>query len=79
MKNRLVQPMWCVSIAMPSSTKGRVTAAQRSAIWSAASLVELAHPKALREEFVQPWELEPLYLRKSDAEINWTAAMDRAT
>jgi tRNA threonylcarbamoyladenosine biosynthesis protein TsaB len=41
--------------------------------------VELAHPQALREEFVQPWELEPLYLRKSDAEINWTAAMDRAT
>jgi hypothetical protein len=26
---------------------------------------------------VQPWELEPLYLRKSDAEINWTAAMER--
>ncbi|MDQ6728348.1 MAG: tRNA (adenosine(37)-N6)-threonylcarbamoyltransferase complex dimerization subunit type 1 TsaB [Actinomycetota bacterium] len=41
---------------------------------SAASLVELAHPRALREEFVPPWELQPLYLRKSDAEINWTAA-----
>jgi tRNA threonylcarbamoyladenosine biosynthesis protein TsaB len=38
---------------------------------SAAGLVELAHPRAIREEFVQPWELEPLYLRKSDAEINW--------
>lgn len=38
---------------------------------SAASLVELAHAKALREEFVQPWELEPLYLRRPDAEINW--------
>jgi tRNA threonylcarbamoyladenosine biosynthesis protein TsaB len=38
---------------------------------SAAALVELAHPKALREEFVQHWELEPLYLRKSDAELNW--------
>jgi tRNA threonylcarbamoyladenosine biosynthesis protein TsaB len=38
---------------------------------SAEALVELAQPKALREEFVQPWELEPLYLRKSDAEINW--------
>jgi tRNA threonylcarbamoyladenosine biosynthesis protein TsaB len=46
---------------------------------SAASLVELAHAQALREEFVPPWELQPLYLRKSDAEINWTAAMDRAT
>ncbi len=38
---------------------------------SAAALVELAHPLALREEFVQPWELEPVYLRRSDAEINW--------
>ena len=41
---------------------------------SAEDLVELAHPRALREEFVQPWELEPLYLRKSDAEINWDKA-----
>jgi tRNA threonylcarbamoyladenosine biosynthesis protein TsaB len=40
---------------------------------SAASLVELAHPRAIREQFVQPWELEPLYLRRSDAEINWDA------
>ena len=40
--------------------------------------VELAHPKALREEFVPPWELQPLYLRKSDAEINWDAAKGRA-
>ncbi len=38
---------------------------------SAAALVELAHPLAIREEFVQPWELEPMYLRRSDAEINW--------
>jgi tRNA threonylcarbamoyladenosine biosynthesis protein TsaB len=38
---------------------------------SAAALVELAHPLAMREEFVQPWELQPLYLRKTDAEINW--------
>lgn len=38
---------------------------------SASALVELAQPKALREEFVQPWELEVLYLRQSDAEINW--------
>jgi len=49
-----------------------------SAYPSAASLVELAHPKALREEFVPPWELQPLYLRKSDAEINWAAAAERA-
>lgn len=38
---------------------------------SPGSLVELAHAQALREEFVQPWELEPIYLRKADAEINW--------
>jgi tRNA threonylcarbamoyladenosine biosynthesis protein TsaB len=38
---------------------------------SASAVVELAQPKALREEFVQPSELEPLYLRKSDAEVNW--------
>ena len=38
---------------------------------SAASLVQLAHAKALREDFVQPWELEPLYMRRPDAEINW--------
>ena len=38
---------------------------------SPGSLVELAHATALREEFVQPWELEPVYLRKADAEINW--------
>jgi tRNA threonylcarbamoyladenosine biosynthesis protein TsaB len=39
---------------------------------SASSLVQLAHARALREDFVKPWELEPLYLRRPDAEINWT-------
>ncbi len=38
---------------------------------SARSLVELAHPKAMREEFVSPREIEPLYIRLPDAEINW--------
>ncbi|HEX9995108.1 MAG TPA: tRNA (adenosine(37)-N6)-threonylcarbamoyltransferase complex dimerization subunit type 1 TsaB [Acidimicrobiales bacterium] len=38
---------------------------------SASSLVQLAHPRALREEFQPPWELQPLYLRTPDAEINW--------
>jgi tRNA threonylcarbamoyladenosine biosynthesis protein TsaB len=46
-------------------------ASMSSAHPSPAALVELAHPRALREEFVPPWELEPLYLRKADAEINW--------
>ena len=27
---------------------------------------------ALREEWVKPWDIEPLYLRKPDAEINWS-------
>ena len=38
---------------------------------SARSLVQLAHARAMREEFVQPWELEPVYLRQPDAQINW--------
>ena len=39
---------------------------------SASSLVMLAHARALREEWVKPWDLQPLYLRKPDAEVNWT-------
>jgi tRNA threonylcarbamoyladenosine biosynthesis protein TsaB len=39
---------------------------------SAVALVQLAHARALREEFVSSWELEPLYLRKPDVDINWT-------
>lgn len=38
---------------------------------SASALVELARPKVLREEFVQVSEIEVVYLRKADAEINW--------
>ncbi len=38
---------------------------------SASSLVQLAHARALREDFVKPWDLSPLYLRKPDAEVNW--------
>lgn len=39
---------------------------------SAGSLVQLAHPRALREEFTGPGDVAPLYLRKPDAEISWT-------
>ncbi|HVX16586.1 MAG TPA: tRNA (adenosine(37)-N6)-threonylcarbamoyltransferase complex dimerization subunit type 1 TsaB [Acidimicrobiales bacterium] len=39
---------------------------------SAISLVQLAHARALREEWVAPSDLEPVYLRKPDAEINWS-------
>ena len=38
---------------------------------SAATLVQLAHARALREDFVNASELQPLYLRKADAEANW--------
>jgi tRNA threonylcarbamoyladenosine biosynthesis protein TsaB len=44
---------------------------------SAASLVQLAHARALREEFVNAWDLQPVYLRKPDAEINWTTRAGR--
>ena len=37
----------------------------------AGSLVQLAHARALREDFVAPGGATPLYLRKPDAEINW--------
>lgn len=40
---------------------------------SAASLVELAHARAIREEFVPPSEIEAMYLRVPDAEVNWTS------
>jgi tRNA threonylcarbamoyladenosine biosynthesis protein TsaB len=42
-----------------------------SAYPSAAALVELAQPRVQREQFVQPWELQPLYLRPADADPDW--------
>ncbi len=54
------------------SSLGRVEMAEQGlASPSARALVQLAHARAMREEFVQPWELEPVYLRQPDAEINW--------
>lgn len=38
---------------------------------SPGNLVQLAHARALREEFVNSWDLQPVYLRKADAEANW--------
>ena len=38
---------------------------------SARPLVQLAHARALREEWVNPREIEPIYLRAPDALINW--------
>jgi tRNA threonylcarbamoyladenosine biosynthesis protein TsaB len=55
---------------------GRVRRSELADPWlahpSAAPLVQLAHARALREEWVNHWDLEPLYLRRPDAEINWT-------
>ena len=42
------------------------------------SLVQLAHARALREEFVNAWDLKPVYLRKADAEINWSTRHEGA-
>jgi len=39
---------------------------------SAGPLVQLAHARALREEWDQPADVHALYLRAPDAEINWT-------
>ena len=44
---------------------------------SVAALVQLAHAKALREEWVRPGELEPVYLRAPDARINWATRENR--
>jgi tRNA threonylcarbamoyladenosine biosynthesis protein TsaB len=38
---------------------------------SSAALVELATARMEREEFSSMWEVQPLYLRRSDAEIEW--------
>jgi len=46
---------------------------------SAQSLVTLAHARALREDFVPTWEIEPLYLRAPDAQVNWRSRRDEAT
>ena len=38
---------------------------------SATALVELATARVEREDFVSPEDVQPLYLRRSDAEIEW--------
>jgi len=44
---------------------------------SAGPLVQLAHARALREDWVNPWEIEPIYLRAPDAQINWSTRASR--
>lgn len=46
---------------------------------SAAPLVQLAHARALREEWVTPGEIQPLYLRAPDAHINWSTRASSAS
>lgn len=44
---------------------------------SAGPLVQLAHARALREDWVHPREIEPVYLRAPDALINWATRAAR--
>jgi tRNA threonylcarbamoyladenosine biosynthesis protein TsaB len=41
------------------------------------ALVQLAHARALREEYLRPGEIEPIYLRAPDAQINWSVREER--
>ena len=45
---------------------------------SVGALVELAHAQAIREEWVRPSEIEPIYLRAPDALINWATREQRS-
>ena len=45
---------------------------------SAAPLVQLAHAQALREDWVNPAEIQPVYLREPDAKINWSTRAARS-
>lgn len=45
---------------------------------SASELTNLAHAKALREEWVSPDQIEPAYLRAPDALINWKTRESRS-
>lgn len=44
---------------------------------SASPLVQLAHARAMREEWVNAREIEPMYLRAPDAVINWATRATR--
>jgi len=46
-------------------------ASQSRAYPNAAGLIELALPRFIREETDSLYDLEPLYLRKADAQISW--------
>lgn len=44
---------------------------------SPGALVQLAHARALREEWLRADEIEPMYLRAPDAQINWATRESR--
>ncbi len=44
---------------------------------SAGPLVQLAHARALREDWVSPAAIRPIYLRQPDAQINWAIRASR--
>ncbi len=44
---------------------------------SASPLVQLAHARALREDWVNARDIEPMYLRAPDAVINWATRASR--
>jgi tRNA threonylcarbamoyladenosine biosynthesis protein TsaB len=46
---------------------------------SAAPLVQLAQRPGVREEWVNPWEIQPMYLRLPDAQINWSTREQGST
>ena len=56
------------------SVSGVEIADEGLAFPSATSLVLLAHAQALREEFVRPDQIQPMYLRRPDAEAKWDPA-----
>jgi tRNA threonylcarbamoyladenosine biosynthesis protein TsaB len=63
-------------LAYPEAFAGLDHAEQLGAMAAApsvAALVELATARFEREEFDRPEDIQPLYLRQSDAEINWAA------
>lgn len=45
---------------------------------SAGPLVQLAHARALREEWVSHGDIHPVYLRQPDAQINWATRASSA-
>jgi tRNA threonylcarbamoyladenosine biosynthesis protein TsaB len=47
-------------------------ASTSTAFPNAVELLELALPRFLREETSRPIDIRPHYVRKSDAEINWS-------